>query len=220
MGQSAIILGATGLVGRELLHLLLYSDEFSQIVSLARRGLPDSHPKLQQELADFDNLSEYASHFAADVIFICLGSTIARAKSNAAFRKVDYDYVIEASRMAAEQGAGHLLVVSALGANPRSSIFYNQVKGDMELAVSLQPVPRISIFRPSLLSGARTESRRGERLGLWFAKLVSPLLKGKLLKYRHIPGAVVAGAMLHMAVTRDDTGVRIFQSDEIARIGS
>lgn len=219
MGHTALILGSTGLVGRELLHLLLGSNEFTQVCSISRSSLPDKHPKLVQVLADFDSLSAHASHFAADVVFICLGSTIAKAGSNAAFRKVDYDYVVEASRLAEEQGAGHLLVVSALGANPRSSIFYNQVKGEMELAVSLKSVPRISIFRPSLLSGERAETRRGERVGLWFARLISPLLKGKLRKYRHIPGAVVAGAMLHIAVNRDDAGVRIFHSDEIARIG-
>lgn len=191
--RTALIAGASGLVGSFLLERLLGSLRYAQVAAWVRRDPGRSHPKLRIEVVDFERLHE--RRVEAEDVFCCLGTTIASAGSRAAFRRVDYDYPVALARLAARDGAKRFLVVSALGADPASRVFYSRVKGEMEAAVKSSGVPKVYVFRPSLLSGPRAEFRLGERLGLAAAALLGPLLG----KYRPTRADDVAAAMLRAA---------------------
>lgn len=207
MPRTALLAGASGLIGSFLLERLLDSPAYARVVVWARRPLEKSHPKLVVEIVDFAQLE--ARRVQAEDVFCCLGTTIKQAGTREAFRRVDHDYPAALARAAARDGAQRFLVVSALGASPRSGVFYNRVKGDMEAAVKATGIPKTSIFRPSLLSGPRAEGRRGERIGLVVGNLLGPLLG----RYRPIHGDIVAAAMLKAAA--DDLPGRTYESDEI-----
>jgi uncharacterized protein YbjT (DUF2867 family) len=187
------VLGSTGLIGSFLLERLLQSPLYSRVEAWARAPISKSHATLTVEKPDFENLE--ARRTAASDVYCCLGTTIRQAGSQAAFRHVDFDYPVALARAAARDGAQRLLVVSALGANARSQVFYNRVKGEMEEAVRAAGVPKTIFFRPSLLSGPRAEPRLGERVGLAVGNVLGPLLG----KYRPIHGDLVAAAMLRAA---------------------
>jgi uncharacterized protein YbjT (DUF2867 family) len=209
-GRAALLVGATGLVGSFLLERLLASDAYARVSVWVRRDPGKAHPKLECEVADFERLHE--RRVQAEDVFCCLGTTIKKAGSQAAFRQVDYDYPVALAIAAAGGGAKRLLVVSALGANPDSTVFYSRVKGEMEIAVRAAGVPTTIFFRPSLLSGPRAEVRRGERIGEAIGKVLGPLLG----KYRPIHADLVAAAMLRAALENRPSG--IIESGEIRKI--
>lgn len=180
-------------MGSLLLERLLGSPRYAQVAAWVRRDPGRPHPKLRIEVVDFERLHERRTE--AEDVFCCVGSTIRQAGSQAAFRRVDFDIPVALARLAARDGARRFLVVSALGADPRSRVFYSRVKGEMEAAVKASGVPRVYVFRPSLLSGPRAEFRLGERLGLAAAALLGPLLG----KYRPTRADDVAAAMLRAA---------------------
>lgn len=217
--RTALLLGATGLVGGHCLDLLLHDPAYARVVALGRRRLTLEHEKLDQHVIDFDRLPDFAHLMKADDIFCCLGTTIKKAGSKDAFYKIDFTYTQESARLAAEQGAEQLLLVSALGADANSSIFYNRVKGEVEKAVSQFPFKGVQIFRPSLLLGARAEFRLGERVAEPLMKIFSFLLVGPFKKYRPVHARVVAQAMLSAAKERP-AGVNIYESDRIAALGN
>jgi len=209
-------------VGGHCLRLLLADDAWSQVVVLARRRLPASHPKLVARLVDFDRLGQLSGFPRVTDVFCALGTTIARAGSRPEFYKVDFTYVAETARLAAVSGARQFLLVSALGADPASNIFYSRVKGEGEEAVKKLPLAGIQIFRPSLLSGERTETRPLERLGVAVFSALSFAMVGPLRRYRPVAAADVARAMLEVA-RRETPGVHVYDPDrieEIARAGS
>ena len=210
--RTALLVGATGLIGSFLLQRLLASDAYARVAVWVRRDLGKTHPKLKSDVVDFDRLHE--RRVEAEDVFCCLGTTIKQAGSQAAFRRVDYDYPVALATAAAGGGAKRLLVVSALGANPDSSVFYSRVKGEMEIAVRAAGVPATIFFRPSLLSGPRKEVRRGERIGEAVGKLLGPLLG----KYRPIAADMVAAAMLKSALENRPSGV--IESGEIRKIAT
>jgi uncharacterized protein YbjT (DUF2867 family) len=210
--RTALLVGATGLIGSFLVQRLLASDAYASVAVWARRELGQTHPKLKAAIVDFDRLHE--RRLEAEDVFCCLGTTIKQAGSQPAFRRVDYDYPVSLALAAAGGGAKRLLVVSALGANPDSSVFYNRVKGEMEIAVRAAGVPATIFFRPSLLSGPRKEVRRGERIGEAVGKLLGPLLG----KYRPIAADMVAAAMLKAALEDRPSGV--IESGEIRKIAA
>lgn len=216
--RTALLLGATGLVGGHVLDLLLSDPAYRRVTVLGRRPLARMDSKLDQRAADFDRLRDHEISFAVDDVFCCLGTTIAAAGSQEAFRRVDHDYVVEAARLAAEHGARRYLLVSAAGASARSRIFYNRVKGEAEDAVRALPLEGAVILRPSLLLGERAEKRPMET----FAQRVMPalnfLMAGPLRRYRPIEAATVARAMVRLA-KEQPRGVRVVESDEIQRIG-
>ena len=156
---------------------------------------------------NFEELQE--RHASADDVFCCLGTTIKQAGSQEAFRRVDYDYPVALAQAAARDGAKRLLVVSALGADARSKIFYNRVKGEMEAAVRAAGVPKTYFFRPSLLSGPRAEPRMGERVGLVVGAVLGPLLG----RFRPIHADLVAAAMIRAA--ERDLPSQVFESPQI-----
>jgi len=207
MPRTALLVGASGLIGGFLLQRLLEAPQYARVTVWARRPLEATHPKLALEIVEFAKLE--ARRVEAEDVFCCLGTTIKQAGTQEAFRRVDHDYPVALAKAAAKSGAKRMLVVSALGASSRSSVFYNRVKGDMETDVAAAGVPQTSFFRPSLLSGPRKEERMGEKIGLVVGNLLGPLLG----RYRPIHGGLVAAAMLKAAA--DDLPGRTYESNEI-----
>ncbi len=216
---TALIAGASGLVGSHLLRLLLEAAEYDRVIALGRRRLELSHPKLVQVMADFAALEEVSADLHCADAFCCLGTTIRQAGSRAAFRAVDHAAVLAFAWAARRNGAARFFVVTALGADARSRVFYNRVKGETEEALEVLDFETLAIFRPSLLLGPRVEKRPGERLGAAVLWLAEPLLLGGLRKYRAIRAEVVARAMLRCSFGRNGQGVLIFPSDEIEDLG-
>jgi uncharacterized protein YbjT (DUF2867 family) len=210
--RIALLTGASGLVGGHCLRLLLAEPAYGRVIALGRRALPLQHPKLEQKLVDFAHIADLVPR--ADDVYCCLGTTIKKAGSQAAFRRVDHDYVVALAQAAKQAGARRFLLVSALGANPRSRIFYSRVKGEVERDMSAVPFTAVHIFRPSLLLGERTESRPLERLAFAVLKALTPLLVGPLRPYRPIAAQTVARAMIRAALS-DATGARVHQYDEM-----
>lgn len=212
--KVALIAGASGLIGSQLLPLLLNCGRYAKVISVGRRPLPLMHPLLVQRTLDFDRLEEHRLSLIADDVFCCLGTTMRQAGSKEAFYKVDFLYVVKLAALTAANFAAQLLVVSAMGADASSRFYYNHVKGEMEDAVRQTPFRAVHIFRPSLLLGPRPEKRLGEQVGAVVLKLVRPLLLGPLRRYRAIEAQAVAQAMLNAAY-QDGGGVRVHLSDEI-----
>lgn len=217
VGRTAILLGATGLVGGHCLELLLEDDAYGVVVSLGRRKSGREHAKLSEHQIDFERLEDYSHLFRGDDLFCCLGTTIKKAGSQAAFRRVDFTYAVESARLASENGMKQFLLVSALGANARSRVFYNRTKGEVEETIAKLPFHGVQIFRPSLLLGERREFRAGERVAEKVMKLFSFLLAGPLRKYRPVHARTVAEAMIRVGLQRP-AGVNAFESDRIIEI--
>lgn len=197
--RSALLAGATGLVGNHCLRLLLADPAYDRVVVLARRELGLRDPKLATRIVDFDHLAELPDFPAADDVFCCLGTTMRRAGSKPAFYAVDFTYVHALARLARRRGSPQFLLVSAIGADTASRMFYSRVKGEIEQAVIRLAFPGTFIFRPSLLLGRRAASRPGERLGTALARALAWTLVGPLRQYRPIPAEVVAAAMVRAA---------------------
>lgn len=196
-----MVLGATGLTGNMVVQGLLDQPDISRVVVPLRKRLGFEHPKLDQRVVDFDGLLEdpgqMSELFKVDVLVCCLGTTIKKAGSQDSFRKVDYGYPLAAARLAREQGAKALILMSAIGASSGSTIFYNRVKGELEDAVRELGFPYLSIYHPSLLLGDRSESRPGEALGQKAMPMVNRFMFGPLDRYKAIGADVVAQAMVN-----------------------
>jgi uncharacterized protein YbjT (DUF2867 family) len=204
---SALVAGATGLVGRELTLQLGRSGNYGRIAALVRRSSEDLPDTVTQVRVDYERLEDAAEHLRADHVYCALGTTIRAAGSQEAFRRVDHDYVVALARRAREHGACHFLLVSSLGANPRSRVFYSRVKGEVEAAIRSLGYPAVTIVRPSLLLGQRKEFRLGEVL----MKPFGPLLPRS---YRPVHARAVAATLIH-AAQDEHAGVRIIESREI-----
>jgi len=216
--KNALIAGATGLVGGYVLRRVLANPSYSRVEILVRRETPVHDPKLVQRIVDFEHPYAGMEGIGADEVFCCLGTTIRKAGSQEAFRRVDHDYPLALTRFAKTVGAGRFLMVSALGADPGSSVFYNRVKGEVEKAVAAIGLPAAHFFRPSLLIGPRSENRPGEKIAAAVGKVIAPLLLGGLRKYRPIHADAVAAAMVYAANHNLPPGV--IESDAIARMAA
>jgi uncharacterized protein YbjT (DUF2867 family) len=210
MKKTALLAGATGLVGHALLPLLLASERYAKVIVVGRRPVAMQHPKLTQVVTDLGQLEAERLRLIADDVYCCLGTTMRQAGSKEAFYEVDFLFVVKLAALTASNFAAQFLVVSALGADPEAYFYYSKVKGEMEAAVRQTPFRAIHIFRPSLLLGTRPTPRLGERLGGLLLKLVGPLLRGSWQKYRAISATTVARAML-AAAAEDGGGVRIHE---------
>ncbi|MEW9050649.1 MAG: NAD-dependent epimerase/dehydratase family protein [Neobacillus sp.] len=212
--KTALVLGATGLVGSELVKILLEKQNYEKIILLVRKRIPIEHDMIEQHVIDFEQLSEYKELFKASNIFCCLGTTIKKAKTKMAFRKVDFTYPLEAASFSKEMGAEKYLIVTAMGANAKSYFFYNQVKGEVEEALRDLDLPSLHIFRPSLLLGKREEFRFGEKVAETASSVLNTLLVGPLRPYRGIHAKKVAEAMAVVAES-SKTGNHVYLSNEI-----
>jgi uncharacterized protein YbjT (DUF2867 family) len=197
--KVALLAGATGLVGRTLLDILLEAGDFSRVVAVTRRPLAREHPRLANRTVQFDKITAQFAGFTCHTAFCCLGTTIRAAGSEQAFRKVDVDHVLAVARLAQAAQAQRFIVVSAVGANARSTNFYLRTKGEMEEALIAMKLTALDILQPSLLLGWRGELRPLELVATALAPLVNPLLMGKYAVYRGIPVRTVALAMLGAA---------------------
>lgn len=207
--QRILLAGATGLTGEHLLDRLLSEPTISRVLAPSRAPLAE-HPHLDNPVGALAELLP-SLEGPIDSAFCCLGTTIRQAGSQEAFRAVDHDLVLAFARRARELGARHFLVISAMGANPGSSVFYNRVKGETEAALKAMDWPQLTIARPSLLLGPRREFRLGERLA-------APLLRWIPGKYRGIEAAVLARALWRLALEEGE-GARVVESDELRRLG-
>ena len=210
MARHALVIGATGLVGSELVDTLLADPAWTSVTILVRRKLDRSDAKLRIALVDFAQLDALVWP-AIDDVFCCLGTTIRTAGSQAAFRRVDHDYPLAVARAALAHGAQRFLFVSAMGADPRATVFYSRVKGELERDAAALPYRAVVALRPALLAGARAESRRGERLAL---AVLQPLRGLVPRNYRPVAAIAVARAMVAFA-KRDLRGFHVVASGEI-----
>lgn len=216
--RSALLIGASGLIGGHLLRLLVDDAAYHRVTVPVRKPLSFRHPKLKEYVVEFDLLDKQKDVLRAHDVFCCLGTTIRAAGSQTEFQKVDYTYVVQAASIAALNGAEQFLLVSSLGANKHSSAFYTRVKGEVEEAVSKLPFKGVQIFRPSVLIGDRKESRLNETVAVAVMRIISVALVGNLRRYRAIEAKTVAQAMLAVA-KRNPTGVTIYESDRIQMLG-
>ncbi len=215
---TTLIAGATGLVGSELLELLLDDPAVGRVHSLVRRASGRRHPALVEHVIDFDRLPDVALSPPVDEVYCCLGTTMRTAGSRDAFRRVDHGYVVALGRLAAVAGAHSLAVVSSVGADPSARSFYLRTKGETERDLEALGVNRLVILRPSLLLGPRRELRVGERIGEVALRIAGPLLRGSLARYRPVHAGTVARAMVR-ASRQPAPGVRVVESPEIRRLG-
>ena len=216
---TALIAGASGLIGSHLLEQLLESSEYGRVIAVGRRPLERVHPKLVPVVADFAALDKTTVDLRCDDAFCCLGSTIKRAGSAENFRAVDHGAVLALAWAARRNGAARFFLVSSLGADASSRFLYNRVKGETEEALQVLGFSTLGIFRPSLLLGSRREFRPGERISAVILWLAEPLLLGRLRPYRAIQAEVVARAMLRCSFGRQGQGVLVYRSDEIQDLG-
>jgi uncharacterized protein YbjT (DUF2867 family) len=197
MNKTAFIAGSTGLTGSELLKLLLEDGKYDLVYSAVRTASGIIHPKLKEIVMNFDDIPYSLSEIkSVDDVFCCLGTTIKAAGSKENFRKVDYEYPLALANWAREMNASHFLCITAMGANEKSSVFYNKIKGETERDIRLIDIPAITFFRPSLLLGDRKEKRTGEKVAIIAGKALSFLMTGPFANYKPIQAKDVARAMI------------------------
>ena len=219
LARVALVAGATGLVGREVLAALLTDRRYSAVHCVGRRPTAVRHPKLFDHIVDFGALSTLADIGRVDDVFITLGTTIKTAGSRAAFRAIDFDAVMAVARAAQRCGATRLGVVSAMGADAHSPVFYNRVKGEMEDALAKLGYQKLVVARPSMLDGNRAAlaqaARPAEQWGLLAMTLLKPLIPAN---YRAITAVQVAKALV-AGVNSADSGLRVLRSGELQSMG-
>lgn len=201
MTRTALVAGATGLIGSLLLRQLASRRDYAEVRVLGRRPPAHEAGKIKFVMSDLSNLSSLGEALAVDDVFCCLGTTIRKAGSAAAFERVDYHMVVDLARAAHKAGAKRFIVVSAVGSSLNSPAPYSRVKARMEQAVADVPFEAVHILRPSLLLGQRAESRPAERAGQILAPLLAPFMLGPLKKYRPVHAREVASAMVALALT-------------------
>jgi uncharacterized protein YbjT (DUF2867 family) len=214
---TALVFGATGLIGAHLVRGLLDRPDTTRVIAVTRRPLTFSDPKLTVLIGDRDTLPALASQLVADDVFIALGTTRKQTPDEAAYYRIDHDYPVEAARIARQNGARAVLLVSAVGANAASPQFYLRTKGETERDVIALGFDATHIFRPSMLMGERAEHRPVERLFIAIAHLVNPLLVGAADRYRGINATEVAQAMIAAARTGAG-GSRIYHWREMTAL--
>jgi uncharacterized protein YbjT (DUF2867 family) len=209
MLKTALVLGATGLVGKTLVEQLCKDHRYQTVTCLLRKPLSKDFftphavdtDKVEPIVVDFENLEDYQGYFSSRHIYVCLGTTIKKAGSKSAFRKVDFEYVHVAAQLARAQRAVSFVWISSVGADAKSNNFYLRVKGELENAIiGMSGLNNACAIRPSLLLGERDESRLAEKLASLLSPFLSPLLIGRLSKYKPVEAATVAAQMIRLQV--------------------
>lgn len=212
--KRALLVGSTGLVGKQLLSLLLLSSRYSEVIALTRNSLGIKNLKLKEINTDLSGLERFLDQLRADDVFCCLGTTMAKAGSKEKFFAVDHTYPLRVAEITVKNGAKQFLLVSAMGANIQSSVYYNRVKGQVEDAIAKIGVESLHLIRPSLLLGPREEKRMGEDVAKFIFKNLGFLIPSK---YKGIDAVQVAASMLHYA-SMEAKGTFIHESNELQRI--
>lgn len=218
MAKTAIVLGATGLTGNILLKMLLEDDRYGQVTVFGRNSCNIKHSKLEEYIIDLFELSHYANKFKADEVFCCIGTTKAKTSNKEIYTKIDYGIPVEAAKLCKANEIGTFVVISALGAKKKSKIFYNRIKGKMEVAVLEQQIPNTYILQPSLISGKREEFRLGEYVFNALMSLFKPMFRfGGLKRYKPIAPETIAKCMIWLTNNTYQSG-RI-ESEIIQELG-
>ncbi|MDT0676401.1 NAD(P)H-binding protein [Autumnicola musiva] len=214
--KTAIVLGATGLTGGKLLRKLRENKNYGKIILFSRSPSHVRDVKIEEHLINLLELENYAEEFKADEVFCCIGTTKSKTPDKQKYKAIDYGIPVTAAKLCEANNISCFMVVSAMGSNPRSKIFYNRVKGKMERDVLQCNIRKTYIFKPSLIVGDREENRNGEKVASGIIKFINPFLKGPLRKYKSISAEEIAGAMLYLA--DDGYHTTRIESDEIAEI--
>lgn len=217
MAYKAIIAGASGLIGSNLLKLLLDAPEYSEVLVLVRKALPLQHKKLVQLVINFDDLDKHAAAITGHAIFSCLGTTNAQTQDKQQYRKIDHDYPLQLAKLAKQNGVDQFHVVSAIGADAKSGMFYVKLKGELEDDLKTLDLKTLYIYQPSILIGDREKPRMAEKILFGLFKVIDPLLVGGLKKYRSIKSTTVANAMFKKSL-ESATGTFTYTSDKIHTI--
>lgn len=211
MKRTANVLGASGLVGYSLVNKLLFHSEYEKVRIFVRRKTGVIHENLEEKIIDFDKPESWKHLVQGDVLFSTLGTTIKTAKTKEKQYLVDFTYQYEFARAAAENGVPNYVLVSSMGANPKSSVFYSRMKGELEESVSKLNFSKILIFRPSILDGDRREKRTSEKIGLVISRFLTRFI---LKKYRPTPIPILTSKMIRLSVDQIE-GFRIIEGIEI-----
>ena len=218
MSKRAILLGATGLIGSDLLNKLLANHYYNEVLAISRKEIKINHSKLKQLIIDFEDINKYEVEITGDEVFCCLGSTVKKTPNLSVYRKIDYQYPLDVAQIAFKNGAKSYHLVSAMGANAKSRLFYSRTKGEVERDLQKIPFEAIHIYQPALLDGNRKEKRTSEKIMMGLFRLLNPILIGPFKKYKSIKIEKVASAMLKQA-QKKVKGIFIYQSDEIEELG-
>ncbi|HSM64033.1 MAG TPA: NAD-dependent epimerase/dehydratase family protein [Gillisia sp.] len=216
--KSAILLGATGLTGGYLLNILLKDPKYDKVKVFSRSSVGFKHEKLEEHLVDLFELEKYKNDFQADEVYCCIGTTKSKTPDKETYKKIDFGIPVTAAKLCRENNISTFLVISSLGADANSSMFYNKVKGEMQHQVLEQGIKNTYIFQPSLIAGDREEERFFERLAIKGFKIFNPIMLGPLKKYRSIHPETIAKAM-HICANSGYSKILI-ESDEIQQIAS
>ncbi|MFW6219036.1 MAG: NAD(P)H-binding protein [Bacteroidota bacterium] len=216
--KTAIVIGSTGLVGSNLIDLLLENEEYSRVKIFTRRPSGINHPKLNEFIVNFDQLHQWQNDLKGDVLYSALGTTLKKAGNKDAQYMVDYTYQYSAAKAAANNGVKYFGLVSAIGADPKSLIFYNRMKGELDRDVTKLPFEKIIIVRPSGLLGERKENRPMEKIGIGTSKALKYI--PYFNKYRPIHAKTVARSLINAIENPDLKGVHIFNSNELFNLAS
>lgn len=206
MKKTAIIIGATGLTGSLLLNRLLQDDRYKTIKLFSRRPCNIENPKIEEHLVDVLELNKYDQLFMADEVFCCIGTTKSKTPDKDLYLKIDYGIPVTAAELCAKNNIETLVVISAMGANKKSKIFYNRTKGKMEESVLQEKIKNVYILQPSLITGSREENRTGERIAKIVMKILNPFLIGSFKKYRSIHPDTIVNTMVWLANNKYRSG--------------
>lgn len=212
--KKAILFGATGFIGSHLLQELLNNDDYDQVTIVVRKDQNFTHPKLKTLIGDLNSLPQLKEQIIADDVFITLGTTKKQTPDLSEYYQVDHDYPVLAAKMAKENGATSVFVVTAIGANPNSSLFYTKTKGETERDIIGLDYDHTNIFQPSMILGNRKAHRPMEKIFIKLFSLINPLLTGKLSKYKGMDGADIAKA-INSAATHQSEKVKIYRWSEM-----
>ena len=216
MIKTAIITGASGLIGSKLLTMLLHNKEYEKVISLGRKKLKQKHRKLQQEIIDFEDAATYEQYLQGDVLFCCLGTTAKKTPDRDMYYKIDHDYPLGLAKAALAKNVAQFHFISAIGADASSSNFYLKTKGETERDLKKTGLDSLFIYQPSLLTGRSKNQRTGELIAAFVMAVINPLLLGSLKKYRSIAGLTVAKAMFNQSL-KEKKGVSVYTTDQIKK---
>ncbi|HWV72255.1 MAG TPA: NAD-dependent epimerase/dehydratase family protein [Pseudosphingobacterium sp.] len=215
--MTALIYGATGLIGSQLLSLLIEGSDYQKVIIYTRKKINIENNKVKIIIDELNAIKKYKNDLKADHVFCCLGTTRKKTPDKKEYYKIDHDYPLTAAAIAIENSCKHFHLVSSIGANKESLFFYTKTKGKLENDISFLPFDSINIYRPSLLLGARREKRNAENISAKILNILNPALIGPLRKYKSIQALTVARAMYNQSLN-NAKGINIFLPEELNKI--
>ena len=217
MAHKAVIAGASGLIGSNLLNILLNAPEYAEVLVVTRRELPVQHKKLVQLVINFEDLNKHTAAINGHAVFSCLGTTKNQTPNDNEYRKIDHDYPLQLAQIAKKNGVEQFHLVSSIGANKKSSSSYLKLKGELEADLQKLDIKTLHIYQPSMLTGTRERNHLLEKIAGVLFKILNPILIGGLKKYKSIKGSIVALAMYKKSLNHA-VGTFIHTTDKIKQI--